>query len=84
MKYCQSLDHLIAEDLNGGFELARLPWQSIHIRFGPRSDTVSNLNPVVSITFSAGTLRGEFHFVTDQSCLGLFAQELSIALAEIT
>jgi hypothetical protein len=81
---CLPLDHLAAEDLNGSFELARLPGQSIHIRFGPRQDTVSNRNPVVSIAFSAGVLRGEFHFVTDQSCLALFAQELSVALEGIT
>jgi hypothetical protein len=76
----QPLDRLVAEDLSGDFELARLPGQSIHIRFGPRPDTISDLNPVVSITFSAGALHGEFYFVTDQSCLTLFAQELSVEL----
>jgi hypothetical protein len=30
---------------------------------------ISDLSPVVTITFSAGALHGEFHFVTDQSCL---------------
>jgi hypothetical protein len=34
------------------------------------------MNPVVTIAFSVGALRGEFHFVTDQSCLTLFAQDL--------
>lgn len=77
----QPLDRLDAEDLNSAFELARLPGQSINIRFGPRSDIVSALNPVVSIAFAAGALHGEFHFVTDQSCLALFAKELSDELA---
>ncbi len=73
----QPVECLMAEDLSGDFQLGRLPGQSVHLRFGPRPDTISHLNPVVSITFSAGSLRGEFHFVTDQSCLSLFAQELS-------
>jgi hypothetical protein len=73
----QPLEGLVAGDLSADFQLARLPGQSVHVRFGPRPDTISNLNPVVSITFSAGALQGEFHFVTDQSCLRLFAQELS-------
>jgi len=76
------LNYLVAEELNREFELARLPGQTIRIRIGPRQDTTSHLNPVVSITFSAGGLRGEFHFVTDQSCLALFARELSAQLAE--
>ena len=73
----QPLESLVAEDLNADFQLARLPGQSVRIRFGPRPDTISDLNPVVSITFSAGAMHGEFDFVTDQSCLTLFAQELA-------
>jgi hypothetical protein len=56
---------------------ARSVTYQVRVRFGPRPDTISDLNPVVSITFSAGALQGEFHFVTDQSCLTLFAQELA-------
>ena len=73
----QPLECLIAKDLNADFRLARLPGQSVRVCFGSRPDTVSELNPVVSISFSAGALQGEFHFVTDQSCLTLFAQELA-------
>jgi hypothetical protein len=76
----QPLNCLVSEDLSRDFELARLPGQSVHVRFGPRPDTVSHLNPVVSISFSAGALHGEFHLITDQSCLALFAQELSAEL----
>lgn len=73
----QPLGRLHTDDLSNDFELARLPGQSVCIGFGRRPDTISGLNPVVSITLSAGKLRSEFHFVTDQSCLTIFAQELS-------
>jgi hypothetical protein len=73
----QPLDRLVPESLNREFRLARLPEQCVHIRFGPRPDTASHLHPVISITVSAGAFHCEFHFATDQSCLALFAQELS-------
>ena len=76
----QPLGGLVAEDLDAEFQLARLPGQSVLVRFGSRPDTISHLNPVVTIRFSAGALHGEFHFVTDQSCLSLFAQELATPL----
>lgn len=73
----QPLDRLIADDLSAQFQLARLPGQSVRVRLGARDDTISDRHPVVSISFSAGALQGEFHFVTDQSCLALFADGLS-------
>ena len=76
----QPLDQLVADDLSEDFELARMPRQRVRIRFGPRADTISGLNPIVSITYSAGALHGEFHFVTDQSCLAVFVEELSAAV----
>ncbi len=76
----QPLDRLHADDLSGDFELARLPGQSVRIGFGSRADTISHLNPVVSIALSAGLLHSEFHFPTDQSCLTIFARELSAEL----
>src|SRR5688572_940961 len=60
----EPLDHLITDELNAAFELAHLPGHSVHVRFGPRPDTISGLNPVVTIAFSARALQGEFHFVT--------------------
>ena len=75
----QPLHCLTTEHLNSEFQLARLPGQSVHIRFGPRPDTNDSFNPVITISFSAGALQGEFHFVADQSCLRLFAQELPMA-----
>lgn len=76
----QPLDRLHVDDLSNDFELAGMPGQSVRISFGPRPDTISGLNPVVSITLSAGKWHSDFHFVTDQSCLTIFAQELSAEL----
>jgi len=75
----QSIDRLKADDLSAEFQLARLPGQSVCVRFGGRPDTISEC-PVCSVTLSAGALLGDFHFVTDQSCLALFAKELSSEL----
>ena len=76
----QPLERLIADELSAEFQLARLPGQSICIRLGPRDGTISDRHPVFTVYFSAGALQGEFHFVTDQSCLALFAEELSTEL----
>ena len=66
--------------LNGDFELATLPGQKVCLSFGPRPDVISGMNPVVSILVNAGPFLGQYHFVTDQSCLGHFAHELSSAM----
>jgi len=79
----QPLEHLDEATLTRDFELARLPGQRLSIRFGPRDDVVTTLNPTVSVTFSAGALRGGFHFVTDQSCLKMFTDELSVDLPRL-
>jgi hypothetical protein len=76
------LDQLISERLDGSFDLARLPSQRFSITFGTRPDTITQLNPVVSILLAAGALRSEFHFVTDQSCLAMFSTELGSQLRE--
>jgi hypothetical protein len=76
------LEQLAVSELLGEFELARLPDQTLTLRFGPRDDTISPRNPVVTVKVRAGTLSAELHFATDQSCLALFAQELSNALYE--
>lgn len=79
----QPLDRLATSELVGDFELARLPGQSLRLRFGPRPDIESGRNAVLTVSFASGTLRGEFHLVTDPSCLGLFAQGLSSALGSL-
>ena len=74
------LESQTVKDLNAGFLLARLPEQNLQIRFEPSPEQTFNPHPLVTIHFGAGALRGEFQFVTDQSCLSLFAQELSAEL----
>jgi hypothetical protein len=76
----QPLDQLDPERLNGTFELARLPGQHLTITFGARPDTIAHFNPVVAVRLVASALRSEFHFVTDQSCLAMFASELATHL----
>ena len=78
------LDRLIVDDLDGEFELACLPGQRVCVRFGSRRETIADdSHPVVSVAYSAGALQGEFHFVTDQSCLSLFCQDLLTELARL-
>ena len=74
------LERLIVADLSAVYELARLPGQSLRVRFGRRVDTISDRHPVFTVFYSAGALQREFHFVTDQSCLALFVEELSTEL----
>ena len=78
------LDRLVVDDLDGEFELACLPGQRVCVRFGSRRDTIADdSHPVVSVAYSAGALQGEFHFVTDQSCLSLFCRDLLTELARL-
>lgn len=66
--------------LDGEVKLSRLPGQVLTLRFGHRQEIPSRLKPVVTITFVAGALAGEFHFITDQSCLSAFRADLSSQL----
>ena len=76
----QPLERVIASELDAVFELTDERSQHVKIRFGSRSDTISDLNPVVSFGVSAGPLRSECHFVTDQSCLAIFRDELATVI----
>jgi len=60
----------------GEYDAARLPGQKVSLIFGPREDTIDSNHPVVSLHLQAGAFCAEHHFVTDQSCLHLFAGEL--------
>ena len=74
------LSELKAELLEGEFQLARLFGQSMRVRFGSRPDVIAGRHVVVTVTFAAGPLSGEYHFVSDQSCLQSFSHELTAAL----
>jgi len=69
--------------LDGEHILSGLPGQMLSLRFGNRPEIPSSLKPVVTVNFAAGSLSGEFHFATDQSCLSGFRSGLG-DLAEAT
>jgi hypothetical protein len=64
----------IAVELGGRFD------ESIRFRLGDRPDTVSGQNFVATLEYSLLRLKGEFSFVTDQSCLRIFRDGISAAL----
>ncbi len=76
------LEALAPEALDGRFDLARLPGQMVALVFGARADTIDSRKPVVSVAIRAGAWSCDLHFVTDPSCLRLFAEALSAALAD--
>jgi hypothetical protein len=71
------LEQLAASHLQRDFELCRLPGQSAMLSFGPRADTIDERKPVLTIALKLGRLTTGIHFVTDQSCIAIFANELA-------
>ena len=56
----------------------------LNLIFAARPDTILPVDkPVVTVTYRIGRLVGEFSFVTDQSCLRLFADEINRTVATI-
>jgi len=76
----QPLEALDAKSLDGEFRLTRAPGQELLLTFGARADVISDRKPVLTVSFAAGRLQGSFLFVTDQSCLNIFVDELSAAI----
>jgi len=74
------LHELTPGSLIGDFQLARLPGQTVLIRFGARSDVDDKRNPIVTVAVAARAFSGEFHFPTDQSCLDAFRRQLDSRL----
>ena len=74
------LRDLTPDSLNGEFQLARLPGQSVLIRFGSRSDVDDRRNAIVTISILAGQLSCEFHFPCDQSCLEASRREMDLSI----
>jgi hypothetical protein len=75
------LEQLESSKLASEHSLALGTGQRLDMIFGDREDTISERHPVLTIGFGAGRLRGQHHFVTDQSCIRLFNDELVLALA---
>jgi hypothetical protein len=75
------LEELVSARLDASFELAG-HGHTLGFRFGPIDKVINQRGkPVVSLGFSIGTLSGSAHFVTDPSCLALFADTLGQALS---
>ncbi|GAB5405027.1 MAG: hypothetical protein Aurels2KO_32580 [Aureliella sp.] len=54
----------------------------LNLIFAARPDTISSEDrPVVTLIYRIGRLVGEFSFVTDQSCLRFFADEINRTVA---
>ena len=73
------LDRLEREPLECEHDLALEATSALRLRFGKRSDTLSDRKPVLTTTFSVGFF-GELHFVTDQSCIAEFVAGLRESL----
>ena len=65
--------------LNGIHELAFAPPTRAVLAFANRADTIATGKPVLTFTFSVGSLAGEGHLVTDPSCLAEFLAGLHAA-----
>jgi hypothetical protein len=67
--------------LRSEFEVAAISSQRLRLVFGPREDTIDERKPVLTLEVQAGALGANIHFVTDQSCISIFLDELSTALS---
>ena len=62
---------------SGEYPLAADGYSRLDLNFGTRMDTIAPRDkPVVTVVFKIGSINGEFCFVTDQSCLRLFASDV--------
>jgi hypothetical protein len=74
------LHEIATSQLEDSFKLAIVPWQEVVLTFGKRGDTIDERKPVLSIRVRVNSTVTETRWVTDQSCLALFTEELSCAL----
>ena len=70
------LADLATQPLRSVCPLAFSPPATFEIRFGSRQDTIDDGKPVVTIAWQIDSFGGEFHYVTDPSCLDEFAAGL--------
>ena len=74
------LEALVSSRLDAVFELS-VPGQTLCVRFGPVENVIVDVGKFgVSIRFSLRALAGNFHLVTDPSCVALFAEGLGHVL----
>lgn len=75
--------HVGTVAFSGEYALAADGYSTLDLIFRHREDIItSNDKPVVTIKFRVGRVVGEFCFVTDQSCLRLFADDLAGAIPD--
>ncbi len=74
------LEAMTATPLRGQHKLAYDHRQAFDLFFGPRNDVIATRHQVISIDLCAGRLQAQYYFVTDQSCLRMFADDLSALL----
>lgn len=69
--------------LSGEYQLTADGYSRFDLIFGMRDDIIASSDkPVVTIGFKIGRINGEFCFVTDQSCLKLFAGDVARAITD--
>lgn len=69
--------------LSGEYQLTADGYSRFDLIFGMRDDIIASSDkPVVTIGFKIGRINGEFCFVTDQSCLKLFAEDVARAITD--
>jgi hypothetical protein len=75
------IDQVFHNKFTGAFELgSETRHGRLLLSFGDREGRISGSNPLVSILIQ-GAMRAECDFVTDQSCMRLFADDLRSAIA---
>jgi len=77
------LSELSKAPLKARFSAGAVFDNSVLLTFAPRPDVISSHNQVASFTLAVGKLRGEFVFVTDQSCIRLLCDGIRTALETI-
>jgi hypothetical protein len=74
------LSELARTPLVASFEAGHTFDNHAAFQFEPRADVISGPNPVVTFKLFLGKLQGEFVFVTDQSCIRLFCDQVRVSL----
>ena len=71
----QPLEDLARAEFAGQFRF-NVPSQDILLKFGKREDLITAQNQAITLRIESGRFSSQTSFVTDQSCLRLFSQEL--------
>jgi hypothetical protein len=61
-------------------EMGGLFDQYLHLVLGKRDDTLASGQPVATLSYLVGRMRGELSFVTDPTCLRAFHESITAAI----